>query len=67
MVGGGSKNYQEIKSGAELILLLRTGATTDNFQFEAYFPALPPDTYCTIQVHTVLQKLYIIMFHKNKN
>ena len=27
VVGGGSKNYQEIKSGAELILLLRTGAT----------------------------------------
>lgn len=28
VVGGGSKKYQEIKSGAELILLLRKGAIT---------------------------------------
>ena len=38
--GGGAKNYQEIRRGAELILLLRTGgALRDNFAFEAHFSA----------------------------
>ena len=38
--GRGAKNYQEIRRGAELILLLRTGgALRDNFAFEAHFSA----------------------------
>ena len=42
--GGGSKNYQEIKRGDELIMLLRTGgggARHNNFPFEAHFSAPP--------------------------
>ena len=40
---GGSKNCQEIKVGAELILLLRTGweALHNNFPYEAHFSASP--------------------------
>ena len=39
--GGGAKNYQEIRRGAELILLLRKGwgALHDNFAFEAHSSA----------------------------
>ena len=51
--GGGSKNYQEIKRGAELIMLLRTGgggARHDNIPFEAHFSTPPPplDNYCNV-------------------
>ena len=40
--GGGSKNSEEIRRGAELILLLRTGggARHNNFPFETHFSAL---------------------------
>ena len=45
-----SKNYQEIRRGAELILLLLTGggARRNNFPFEAHFSAPPPDNYCKV-------------------
>ena len=37
--GGGIKNYQEIKRGDELILLLRTGGQFIIIPFEAHFSA----------------------------
>ena len=53
---GGSKNYQEIKKGAELIQLLLTGGGGGERGqciiispfFEAHFLAPPPDNYCTV-------------------
>ena len=50
---GGSKNYQEIKKGAELIQLLLTGVGGGQCiiispSFEAHFLVPPPDNYCTV-------------------
>ena len=50
--GGGSKNYQEIKRGDELIMLLRTGGGGHDIIISPLKlipqPPPPPDNYCNV-------------------
>ena len=58
--GGGAKNYQEIRRGAELILLLRTGGHYMIISPLKLISQPSPDIYCTVLYQAVTAWCFLL-------